>query len=287
MNERSAVAEPLARPDIMRWLPAKWEFFLGNHQIIKQFRRLVKKVRRMAESGEMGDNNNPNFLLTGPSRSGKTALVKFLMRCIACQQFDPRTLNPCDGRCPTCRERPETVGLEGLFAYHAAIVAGGDEQIPIHLSVIDCSKILTPSDFRAKLDDIGLDYQGIRIIYLDEVHRLVSRSMDEMLLKTVEERRAIWLFSTAKPGDLEDMFTNRVLKLQTELPEPEEMAEWLAARCNEWQIRWRPEAIVRLVEKSNRVVGTAMHALVLAALDDEAGLSLDLVENDWTTKLDA
>jgi hypothetical protein len=110
--------------------------------------------------------------------------------------------------------------------------------------------------------------------------------MDEMLLKAVEEKEAIWFFSTAKPEGLEDMFQNRLLKLVTELPSTDAMAKWLADRCEEWAIPWQAEAIIRVVEKSNRVVGTALHAIALASLDDEEGLTLDLVENDWIVKLE-
>lgn len=45
-------------------------------------------------------------------------------------------------------------------------------------------------------------------------------------------------------------------------------------------------AILRVVEKSNRVVGTALHALALASIDPKEGLTLDLVENDWIVKID-
>jgi hypothetical protein len=82
------------------------------------------------------------------------------------------------------------------------------------------------------------------------------------------------------------MFLNRLLKLKTELPEVEEMEHWLVDRCEEWGITWEPEAILRVVEKSNRVVGTALHALALAAIDPEVGLTPYLVENDWVVKLD-
>jgi len=110
--------------------------------------------------------------------------------------------------------------------------------------------------------------------------------MDEMLLKEVEEKNFLWIFSTAKPQNLEDMFVNRLIQLTTELPTSSEMEQWLCDRCDEWGIAWEPEAILRMVEKSNRVVGTALHALALAAIDPDEGLTIDLVENDWKVKLD-
>jgi DNA polymerase III gamma/tau subunit len=221
------------------------------------------------------------FLLFGPSRSGKTALVKFLVRCITCKKLDAATLDPCDGSCEACKQQPELFGLEGINSYF--LVDG--REIPVHFAIVDCTMIHTPEQLREKLVTLA-NYQGLRIFFFDEVHRLIKRGMDEMLLKAVEEKNYLWLFSTAKPGGLEDMFQNRLLKLKTELPRPEALESWLADRCEEWGINWEPEAIVRLVEKSNLIVGTALHALALASLDPEEGLTLDLVENDWIVKLD-
>jgi len=191
------------------------------------------------------------------------ALVKFLIRCLACDQLDLKSLNPCDGECYTCSQKPERFRVEGLDQF-----LGPDE------SGVELMRAIQPVR--------DLDYRrDLVVVYLDEVHRLVSRHMDEILLKVIEDEPAIWILSTAKPGDLEDMLLNRLLKLETELPAAPEMEEWLCDRCEEWGIKCTPEAIVRVVERSNRVVGTALHALALAATDPEEGLTLDLVEHDW------
>ncbi|WP_337175409.1 hypothetical protein [Paludisphaera sp.] len=247
---------------------------------------LVKKVRRMADAGAIVDLNQPCFLLFGDSRSGKTAMVKHLVRCIICKRLDEQTFDPCDGSCEACRQRPELSGLQGLQASLAAYGPDGKESIPIQFAVVDCTLIHTPEQLRDHLVSMSNESGGIRIFYFDEVHRLTKRGMDEMLLKAVEDKEAIWFFSTAKPDGLEDMFLNRLLKLGTEPPSEEEMACWLADRCNDWGIRAEPEAIMRVVEKSNRVVGTALHALAQASLDDDEGLTLDFVEEDWVVKLD-
>jgi hypothetical protein len=149
--------------------------------------------------------------------------------------------------------------------------------VPLHFAVIDCTLIHTPEQLRNHLIEMGNNCEGIRIFYFDEVHRLVRHGMDEMLLKAVEDKQAVWFFSTAKPEGLEDMFQNRLLKLATELPREDEMAAWLYDRCTAWGIPFEDDAIVRVVEKSNRVVGTALHALALASIDDETGLTVYLV----------
>src|SRR5579864_4427079 len=87
------------RPDILRWIPQLWELFLGNYRIIKTFKRLVKKLRKQIDGNDVVDFNRLCFLIYGLSRSGKTALVKYLVRCITCEKLDPTTLNAC-GICP-------------------------------------------------------------------------------------------------------------------------------------------------------------------------------------------
>ncbi len=194
-----------------------------------------------------------------------------------------KALNPCNGSCITCRQKPESHGLEGLFS----AIAFDEKRLQVNFSVVDCTKIHTPEQLREHLIRVTDWQEGLRIFYFDEIHRLVNRGMDEMLLKEVEEKNFLWIFSTAKPENLEDMFMNRLIKLRTQLPEEVEMEDWLADRCDEWGIRFEPEAIIRLVEKSNRIVGTALHAIAMAALDHDQGLTLDLVETEWAAKLES
>ena len=63
------------------------------------------------------------------------------------------------------------------------------------------------------------------------------------------------------------------------------MESWLCDRCDEHGIRWTPEAVIRVVKKSNRTPGLALQALALAELYSD-GLTLDLVENDWKVRVE-
>jgi DNA polymerase III gamma/tau subunit len=268
-------------PDILRWQPSRWELFLGNNKIIKYFKRLVGQIRSDMQVGGNQIFNHPSFLLFGPSRSGKTALVKFFLRCVNCKMINYATLDPCDGSCSTCRDKPELFGQEGLFS----IIAADSHQIPIQTGIVDCAMIQTPAELRDKMSSFSY-FNGISILYFDEVHRLVKRNMDEMLLKSVEDRSNLWIFSTANPRELDDMFLNRLLKFETEFPTEKELESWLVCRCKEWGIMCERDAICRVVQKSNLVVGKALHALALASLDSKNGLNMDLVENEWISNLD-
>lgn len=277
----------LLHDDVRGWLTQFiWEAE-GNYRLIRRLKKLLKKIRRTARGDGVIDLNQLCFLLTGDSRSGKTVLIKFLVRCIACLELDEQTLNPCLGTCPACSQRPEQCGLSGLNSTLLANDRDGVETVSVHFAVIDCTLVQTPEQLRNHVIAMSDTYDGIRIFYFDEVHRLVRNGMDEMLLKAVEDKQAGWFFSTAEPDGLEDMFLNRLLNLATGQPATDEMAAWLFDRCTEWGIPFEDEAIVRVVDKSNRVVGTALHALAVASLDDEEGLTRDLVENDWQVKLDA
>lgn len=270
-------------PEIMRWLPPDWDLFCGNRALKRQLKKLLLRIRtEYRNTGKVTDVSRLCFLITGDSRSGKTSLIKHFVRCITCVQLNEETLNPCDGTCSTCSMRPEQYGMEGL---HSTCVFGPN-MLEVHFMVVDCTKIYSPDQLRSQLIGTCDWTDGLRVFYFDEVHRLVQRNMDEMLLKEIEEKNFMWIFSTAKPQNLEDMLLNRLLKLKTDLPESEELEDWLIGRCNDWGIAWESEAIMRVVEKCNRVPGTALHALALAAVEPDPGLTLDLVENDWQVKLD-
>jgi Holliday junction resolvasome RuvABC ATP-dependent DNA helicase subunit len=275
--------------DIPRWVPQNWEQFIGIQRAVRRFKGVVKNLRRLIATGSAEHSslpmNCPNLLLTGPSRSGKTAMVKLLIRCLICKEFDAVTLSPCQKSCRACMYEPELVGNEGLFAEGLAYGANGRTQIPVQLHIVDCTKIKSREDLDSKIGKLGAENQGLRIYYFDEVHRLITRAMDEMLLKAVDDIPGLWILSTAKPAGLEDMLLNRFVKISTELPTEKELAEWLADRCNEWRIAWKVNALVRVVERSNRVPGIALHALGLASLNEDR-LTLDLVENDWEIDVD-
>ena len=207
-------------------------------------------------------------------------MVKMLVRSLMCLEVD-EDLNPCSGTCNACVQMPGVYSVEGLFSE----VSTPKGQIPVDLSVIDCTQIITPGDLLKVLHGIEVRADELRIVYFDEVHRLVKRGMDEMLLKQIEDKPVMWIFSTAETDNLEPMFLNRCLKLETEEPCVDEMESWLCDRCDEHGIRWTPEAVIRVVKKSNRTPGLALQALALAELYSD-GLTLDLVENDWKVRVE-
>src|SRR5262249_3933563 len=118
-----------------------------------------------------------------------------------------------------------------------------------------------------------------------QIHRLQHRGMDEQLLKPLEEKGFIWLGCAADVSKLEPMFRKRFVRFSTELPTQEELGDWLADRCEGFEVAYEPEAILRLVERSNCVPGIALQALELASLYPGRKLTVELVE-DFTFEVD-
>ena len=250
--------------EIEKWKPSAFEEFVGNSFLIKCLKNGIRVHGQL-----------PNTFVRGPSRSGKTAAIKLFIKSLFCVRRNPETLNPC-GVCDNCSQEIEDHGHAGFFAEFDE--GSPSRKIPLHYVPIDCPRI-TELRLRESLQELR-DFGGIQIVYLDEVHRLVERKMDHMLLKSLEERRFLWMASSATTAGLEQMFLNRFsIRLRTSLPERDELAEFLVFRCLVWGIEWKePETIMRLVERSNHVPGLALQVLAAAAATPEREMTRELVE---------
>jgi len=255
------------RIDIERWLPSRWEDFVGNEEVIEHFRDdLLYGVRKR------GDRSGYNTFLIGESRTGKTAIVNHTMKCIACLDFDFATYNPC-GKCHNCRDVYHIFGNDE-WENEIDYLEGSPRVVtPLrqHFIPIDCTSI-TESELNEKLKNLKESASTVRVVYLDEAHRLTRRHFDEKLLKPLEQMRLIWICSSAvikfedceNVPQLEKMFLNRFsYRFQTRKPTVAELVKWLTKRCLEWEIEVdQPGATLKsLAEKSHRVPGMALQVL--------------------------
>jgi Cdc6-like AAA superfamily ATPase len=248
--------------DIERWIPQRWDQILGNEELVEHYQ---DNLRNMLS----GNRKGLNTMVFGPSRSGKTAVTKLFARCLLCENLDYTTLNPCSGTCDNCQADVSRFGLDGL----ETILRDGR----VHYLPIDCTSI-SASELRDKLVDLR-DYEGIRVVYLDEVHRLQRNFLDEQLLKPVEERNFMWIVSSAAIDGLEQMFKNRFTRIRTSQPTEDQLALWLGARCVEWGISWDDSTtLLRLAERSRVLPGLALQALARAAVRPGRVLTRKLVE---------
>ncbi len=268
--------------DIERWIPERWDQIVGNRALKEYFWDMIWCVRKE------GHRSGFNLLATGPSRTGKTSAISFGIKCLGCLNFNFDTMNPC-GTCKCCTLNHHLYGNEGwenvvdYFDHHEA-----PTPVRYHYHPVDCTS-LSESDLESKLARIRMCNEDLRIIYLDEVHRLSRRFMDERLLKPLEDFPAIWIASSAyvkRDGDhgppLDKMFQNRfTFRITTELPDLDQLVVWLAERCDEWGIQVdSPEfTLPLLAERCHQVPGMALQVLNKSHKRRSKILTREIVEN--------
>lgn len=269
--------------DIERWKPERWDQIVGNQELKEYFWDMIWCIRKE------GHRSGFNLLLTGPSRGGKTSCIVFGLKCLFCLNFDFTTMNPC-GRCPNCTMKIHLYGTRGWEDY-IDFVEPEEKPTPVRFSYLplDCTR-LSEGELDRILDRVSVDDRMLRVIYLDEVHRLARRFMDERLLKPLEDPTAIWIASSAyvKKDEenngsikLEKMFQNRfTFRIDTQKPAVEQLAVWLAERCGEWGIRCEdPEPILtRLAQRCNQIPGMALQVLNKAHKRRSKLLTREMVE---------
>lgn len=268
--------------DIERWIPERWDQVVGNQSLKEYFQNMIWCVRKE------GHRSGFNMLVEGESRTGKTSTIRLGLKSFGCLNLDFETLNPCN-RCMNCRDKIYRYGTGGwenfmsLFAEEESTTPFSYFFLPL-----DCSS-LTDSDLQEAFNEVkeGEPYQ--RVVYLDECHRLASRSMDEKLLKPLEDIPAIWIASSAyvkkeKVNDttkLDKMFQNRfTYRLRTEKPSVEELAIWLAERCEEWGIECEcpQKTLTALAQRSCQNPGLALQVLNRAHKSRNHLLSMKLLD---------
>lgn len=266
------LTEPVTK-DIERWIPSRWDQIVANQDIKEYWWDTIHCIRRE------GHRSGFNMLLTGDSRGGKTSCITLGIKALGCFNLDLDSFNPC-GHCANCTAR---VGLYGNDGWENWVDVFETEETAkksvrfLYLPV-DCTR-LTDAEIDKLVGKVRVDDGNLKIVYLDEVHRLVRRGLDEQLLKPLENCEAIWIASSAyvkkedrdesnedtrKQKSLEIMFQNRfTFRLETQKPTVDEMVFWLAERCEEWEIRVEaPESTLqRLAERSRYLPGMALQVV--------------------------
>lgn len=275
---------PFSQMDLERFQPSSWDDIVGNPAIKEYFFDAIYCIR------ERGDISGFNMIATGPSRDGKTSAITFGMRCMLCCNLDLETMNPCHS-CENCTAKFHLFGNDG---WNNSVDLYGDPDknptpVRFHYFPLDCTQ-LKEADVESLIAKILVDDGQLKFVYLDEVHRLSKRWMDEKLLKPTEMYPAIWLASSAvvekeredDDSKIDKMFQNRFShKLRTERPNEDEMLSWLVDRCEQFKIKVEDNSTVplnRLIDRSNRSPGMALQVLNRAHKKRSPLLTLKLVE---------
>lgn len=240
---------------VEQWQPVTWSQIVGNRELKEILMGMVHNVRVTRTM------NTFRAFVYGPSRGGKTSTINFAIKCLLCEQLDFETLNPCHA-CTNCRKN---VQLYGNFGWEDFIDPSRESEPSTRFLYIpvDCTRVT-----ESQIDDIFFKLSGkpdrLQIAYYDEIHRLERRQMDERFLIEMEKMQAISLASSAVRGKLDAMFMNRFdERIEVELPTVDELAVFLAERCEEWGIRVDDSyaTLTRAAQRSNQVPGMALQVL--------------------------
>ena len=271
----------MTKQDIERWLPRRWSDIAGNQQLKTYFQEMIWGVR------QCGVLSGYNALIHGPSRSGKSSAVKFALQSLGCLHLDFDSLEPC-GQCRHCRDRNHIHGNAGWESFAASL---DDEEATTRIcyryTPIDCSRV-TESELDQLIVGLRADDGHLKVILLDEAHRLHRKRMDERLLVAMDDYPAIWIASTAHSAvdadgrdKLDAMFCNRFsFRLETEKPDVAELTVWLAQRCREFgiQVEKPGTTLKRLAERSGQMPGLALHVLNRATKSRQQQLTIQMVD---------
>jgi hypothetical protein len=240
---------------IQQWLPTKWSDIIGNYRMVKVAKSIVR-MRLSCGDGGLPDEALVSLLCCGDSRSGKTATIKLLIRCLFCDDLDPITLNPC-GHCEGCKKT--------LLAYQDVGLDGLDNRIKRRFEYIpvDCTRIKSIAELEAGLFLDIAERTVPRIYFVDELHLLSERGIESVLLKGIEERKAIWILATAKPEKVDEMLRNRLIQLETEAPSKGELANWIVDRANECSLNLSQDEIFEFTQRFREGPGLVLHELQL------------------------
>lgn len=262
-----------ATKNIEGWSASRWDQIVANQNVKEYWWDTIHCIR------QEGHRSGFNMLLTGDSRGGKTSSIALGIKALGCFNLDLDTFNPC-GHCANCKAK---VGQYGNDGWENWVDVFEDEEtvkkaVRFLYLPVDCTR-LTEAEIDKVIGKVRVDDGNIKIVYLDEVHRLVRRGLDEQLLKPLESYEAIWIASSAyvkkqdrensnedgrRQNSLEIMFQNRfTFRLETQKPTVDEMVFWLAERCEEWGISVEAleSTLGRLAERSRCVPGMALQVV--------------------------
>lgn len=179
--------------------PRTFDEVVGQDATVKGVRAYVAKARAAHASGS---TNYPHGLLfSGESGCGKTTLAFIVARALVCENIQPG-YNPC-GECDSCLS---------VYDYETG------ESNPL------CAKRVIASTGTANMSAVGdlISYtsvrsplpSGLKIVIIDECHRMSAAAQDALLGELEDENKArakgtIWMFCTTEAKKVQPAVMNR------------------------------------------------------------------------------
>lgn len=222
--------------------PRKFVPLITRHRP-KRFKDLIgmaNTANTLSDSIERGDIPNA-FLLVGATGCGKTTVARIIARTVMCD-----THNAC-GKCASCTLADE---LESHPDY----------------TEVNCGEHGKVDDIRS-LIQMSNTYPQIgkmRVIVLDEVHRLSGASA-EAILKPLEEpaERTLWILATTEANAIKDTIKNRCNIIPIRPADTEQLGEYLADLARDY-ISYPGEDLVEMTTEIAQMTGGYIrHALTI------------------------
>lgn len=179
--------------------PRTFDEVVGQDATVKGVRAYVAKARAAHAAGS---TNYPHGLLfSGESGCGKTTLAFIVARALVCENIQPG-YNPC-GECDSCLS---------VYDYETG------ESNPL------CAKRVIASTGTANMSAVGdlISYtsvrsplpSGLKIVIIDECHRMSAAAQDALLGELEDENKArakgtIWMFCTTEAKKVQPAVMNR------------------------------------------------------------------------------
>ncbi len=207
------------QPLDLKYRPKKFSEVIGNDSIVKL---LLTRSRGGTLTGR-------SMMFGGPKGCGKTTLARIVARAIVCDYLNDG--EPCC-ECDSC----ESISDESSTSF--------DEY--------DAATQGTVDRVRALIQD--LDYGSMdgkpRVVILDEAHRL-SKSSQDALLKSMEDRRLVVILCTTEPRKIVDAIRSRVEEYSVSPPSDQVLVTHLGNICKSENIQFEPEALFIISQSLN------------------------------------
>lgn len=183
------------------------------------------------------------YLFAGPRAIGKTTLAKLFARAALCSNRDPVTQDPCN-KCPSC-----------LSFFNDNHRSHTEE---------DAGRFSSKDNIESLLESLNFETTGLRIIHLDEVHR-ISEAGKDAILKTLEkpvsEDNTIFIFSTSELHKLPETLQSRCVRVPLRLPTAQDVLKKLVRVCDSNGATYDNSALKMLAEWSGGHFREAENAL--------------------------
>lgn len=226
-SAKSEKAEPRAMaraytPLINRHRPKTFKEMIG-------MRSTVDAIEKSILNGEI-----PNaYLLMGATGCGKTTFARVIARTVMCE-----TYNGC-GKCSSCEtfdKNPDS------HMSYTEVNCGSDGKIDDIRNLIQLSHT---SPMMGKM----------RVIVLDEAHRLTPASV-EALLKPLEEpsESTLWILATTESQALKDTLKNRCNLVYIKPADREQLSEYLAELAREY-MDYAAEELAEITDQIAEITG--------------------------------